>query len=150
MYSELNWIMEFFRSPCPCTVCFQLLLFTLDVDQSYIILGGNTLQKAVWLIKCRFSLKCFFCTFCVCLSSSPHWEDQRASQWYRRHTHCLILTWQISTQNVTLSFSVEPLTKQGNWSDTLTQTYFQFSDTHYQSESLNLFSPEPFHVLLTR
>lgn len=131
--------MEFFRLPWPCTVCFQLLLFTLDVDQSFIILGGNTLQKAVWLIECRFSLKCFFCTFCVRLSSSLHWEDQCTSRWYHRHTQFLILTLQLSTQNVTLRFSVEPLTKQWNWSDTLTQTYFHFADTHYQSNTLNLF-----------
>lgn len=45
MHSQVNWIMEFFqwRLTWPYTVCFQLLLFALDVDQSFIILEGGAL-----------------------------------------------------------------------------------------------------------
>lgn len=139
MYSQVNWIMEFF-------VCLGLSQFVFNFYRSLYMLtiihhfGREHTPKSClvnWVErKCSclraFSVQSVSACLCTCTSSLIHCGDQCTSRRYNRQF--LILTVQLYTQ-VLHYVSLQNLQQSSQTEVTLSQRYFHFSDTLYQTES---------------
>ena len=165
MYSQVNWMMEFFRLPWPCAsllLTFYCVLEMLTYHPSFFGEGKRSRKHFLvnWVEGKGFLLTCF--SVKKIINNEPARLGARSSSWLhcgdqctgrRYHRQFLVLTVRLSAQSATLCFSAEPPTKHWSWSDTFAQRYFHFSDTLYQRESKSTlsisFSVQHFHVLVT-